>query len=265
MTQITAGGPGLVDGFTVAADSPAALVGILVLLALVDATSFGTLLIPVWLLMAPGGVRPGRVLSYLGTILLFYFAVGLLIMFGADAFLGRYGAVLETRGFVIGQFLLGAALLAISFPLDSKKARARAAEQAATGGGRLSSWRSRAMGGGTGRRGSLVALMVLALTAGLIELASMIPYLAGIGMISSQGPSWPMSGLLLLGYCLVMIAPAVILLAGRLTAARALDTPLKSLDRWLTKNAASTTAWVIGIVGVLLALDAGRTLGWFAG
>jgi len=255
----------MVDGFAAAADSPEALVGILVVLALVDATSFGTLLIPVWLLMAPGGVRPGRVLAYLGTILVFYFAVGLLIMFGADAFLGRYGAVLDTRGFLIAQFLVGAALLAISFPMDSKKARARAAEQAATGGGRIANWRTRAMGGGTGRRGSLVALMVLALTAALIELGSMIPYLAGIGIISSQGPPWPLSGALLLGYCLVMIAPALILLVGRLTAARALERPLTSLDRWLTKNAASTTAWVIGIVGVLLALDAGRTLGWFGG
>ena len=37
--------------------------GSLVVLALIDSTSFGTLLIPVWFMLAPGRVRPGRLLA----------------------------------------------------------------------------------------------------------------------------------------------------------------------------------------------------------
>jgi hypothetical protein len=45
-----------------------ALLGSLAVLALIDSTSFGTLLIPIWLMMSPFGVRPGRILQFLGTV-----------------------------------------------------------------------------------------------------------------------------------------------------------------------------------------------------
>ena len=35
----------------------AGLIGSLVLLALIDSTSFGTLLIPIWMMLAPGRLR----------------------------------------------------------------------------------------------------------------------------------------------------------------------------------------------------------------
>ena len=108
--------------------------------------------------------------------------------------------------------------------------------------------------------GSLAALMGLALMGVSLEVATMVPYLAGIGIISSTSPSFAVSLLMLAGYCLVMIAPAVILTLGRLVARNALERPLSALDRWLTKNAQSTTAWIIGIVGVLLAINAFGTL-----
>ena len=56
------------DLLTGAALTGPALLGALALLALVDSTSFGTLLIPTWLLLAPGRLRPGRILIYLATV-----------------------------------------------------------------------------------------------------------------------------------------------------------------------------------------------------
>jgi len=60
----------------------------------------------------------------------------------------------------------------------------------------------------------------------------------------------------------VMVLPALLLLGGRLVAARWIDPVLRRLERWLSKNAAEMTGWVLGIVGVLLALDAVGRLGW---
>jgi hypothetical protein len=60
---------------------PIALVG----LALLDSTSFGTLLIPVWLLVTPGRIRAGRIITYLGTVTTFYFCVGILPYLAAVA------------------------------------------------------------------------------------------------------------------------------------------------------------------------------------
>src|SRR5699024_11176216 len=106
----------------------------LAVLALIDSTSFGTLLIPVWLLMTSTRVRVDRFLIYLLTVMGLYFLFGLVIMFGADFFLERYGYLLDSKLMLIGQVILGGLLIIISYLMDSKKARQRAAERAQKGG-----------------------------------------------------------------------------------------------------------------------------------
>ncbi|MFE7505293.1 GAP family protein [Promicromonospora sp. NPDC057488] len=285
----------------------AALIGALAVLALIDSTSFGTLLIPVWLLMSPGRVRVGRMIVYLGSIAGFYALVGLAILLGAGALGDTLSSLSSSRPFLVAQLLVGVGLFAWSFKLEPSKERkaadAAAAGQAGgagTGGaaaggalagptpagaatpavgtsgtagtadtasgaalparpGRLTRWRERALGSDSG---SWPALAGLAVGAGLVEVASMLPYLAALGLIGTQGPGWPASGLWVLGYCLVMILPALVLTAARVFASRLVERPLGRLDRWLTRNAASTTAWVVGIVGFLVARDAiGRLWG----
>ncbi|GGM49685.1 GAP family protein [Microbacterium saperdae] len=243
--------------------------GTLVVLALIDSTSFGTLLIPIWLLTAPGRLRLGRMLVYLTAVTLAYFALGILLLLGAGAFLDAFSGIIGSPAFLIGQLIVGIALLIVSQLMDTEKARARSAERAANGGGRLVRWRGRIMsdsGSGEGSGGgSAIALTGLAVTAVAVEAASMVPYLAAIGIITTQGPGWSASAVLLFGYCLVMIAPALVLTIGRLVAHDKLERPLGRIERWLTKHATSTTAWIIGIIGFLLAANAIYDLGWVGG
>ncbi|MFC8920969.1 GAP family protein [Cellulosimicrobium sp. NPDC057127] len=269
------------DGLGDAGLGLAATAGVLVVLALIDSTSFGTLLVPVWLLLAPGRLRGGRVLAYLATVAGFYLVVGVVVMLGAGAFLERFGAALDTRAATIVQLLLGIGLFALSFRFDGKRAARRRAESG--GGGRLSRWRERALGieaaadgrvgaaagptasaatGTTSRGTSVLPLVGLALGAASIEVATMLPYLAAIGIITTSDVAWPASAGVLAAYCVVMVAPALLLLLGRLVAARAVDPLLRRLDAWLTKNAAEMTGWVLGVLGVLLALNAMGRLGW---
>lgn len=231
-------------------------------LALIDSTSFGTLLIPVWLLLAPGPVRPGRVLVYLGTVAGFYLGVGVVLLLGASAFLERYGGLLDTRGAAVAQLVAGAGLFALSFRFDGKRAAARrTAEQAgAAPRGRLTRWRERALGL-DGARASLLPIVGLALGATSIEVATMLPYLAAIGIVTASGLPGPLSAAVLTAYCVVMVLPALVLLAGRALAARTVEPVLRRLDGWLSRNAVEMTGWVLGVLGVLLALDALGRLG----
>jgi Sap, sulfolipid-1-addressing protein len=133
---------------------PIALVG----LALLDSTSFGTLLIPVWLLVTPGRIRAGRIITYLGTVTTFYFCVGILLMVGAGAALEALHdafAGLPTDALRAGQLALGVLIIAVSYWLEAR------ARRHGDPPGKVRRWRTRAMAG-TGSGRGLMSLAVAA-------------------------------------------------------------------------------------------------------
>lgn len=248
----------------------------LVGLALVDSTSFGTLLIPLWLMLAPGRLRPHRVLIFLGTVAAYYFVLGAALMAGATQVADALSGFLATPAAAWIQLILGVGLLLLSFKLDPKESKEAEVEAGvpvqasyAVGGsnpgeappqapparpGRVARWRTRAMG--AEGAGSLVALVGLAIAAAGIETASMLPYLSAIGLLTASDLALAPGIAVLAGYCLVMILPALVLLVLRLVAYRWVRGLLERLEAWMSRSAASMTAWIVGILGVLLALDA---------
>lgn len=230
------------------------LLGQLVVLALIDSTSFGTLLIPLWFLLVPGRVRVHRVLVFLGTVAAFYLVVGVALLSGARAALVEAPALGESSGLAVAQLVLGGALLvwALSW-------RATPAGEGGRRSGRLARWRERAVGGDGGGVGALVGL---ALAAAAIELGSMLPYLGAVGLLTASDLTGSARVAVLAGYCLVMVLPALVLLAARVVAARQVAPVLTRLAGWLERTGGETTAWVVGIVGFLLARDALTRLPW---
>jgi hypothetical protein len=63
----------------------------LAVLVVVDSTSFGTLGIPVYLLLAAERSPVSRLLIYLGTVAVFYFLVGVTLMLGLSTVLENFG------------------------------------------------------------------------------------------------------------------------------------------------------------------------------
>lgn len=227
-----------------------ALAASLAVLALIDSTSFGTLLIPIWFLLAPGRVRVGRLLLYLGTILVAYLGLGLMLLTGGRAIVDRADGWWDNPAVAWAQLAFGVALVVISFRIDTPRARER-------GAGRLARWRDRAMGTGPdGEATTLLPLMGLALAAVAVEAGSMLPYLGAIGLLSSSGMAVSATTLTLLAYCTVMVAPALLLAVIRIVARRAVEPLLERVSGWLTRHAGGATAWIVGIVGFLVARDA---------
>jgi hypothetical protein len=219
-----------------------ALLGSLAVLALIDSTSFGTLLIPIWLLMHPGGVRAGRILIFLGTVAVFYFTIGVAVALGADAFLPQISRLLDTRPVAWTQLVVGVALFFLSFRLDRKGKNA-------SGGGRLARWRERAL-----TDGSAAGLAGLALAAAGAEVTTMLPYLAAIGLLTTAELAAGPIALVMAGYCLLMIVPALVLLGGRLAAGDRITPLLTRIGDWMARS--NALSWIVGIVGFLLARDA---------
>lgn len=189
------------------------LLASLIGLALVDSTSLGTLVVPVWMLLGPGPPPVRRALLYLASIGGFYCAVGVVIWMIARLGAPVAAGILDTAVVRYVQLIVGVALFAWSFRFDSKRRRESGEVD------RTHAWRERALGSDS----SAGAVVVLALSAGMIELSTMLPYLAAIAMIVATGQSSAVSLVLLVGYCAVMVAPAVALLAGRIAAGDRLD------------------------------------------
>ncbi|WP_223263725.1 GAP family protein [Rhodococcus sp. MTM3W5.2] len=224
-----------------------ALVLGLVALALVDSTSLGTLVIPLWLLMSPERPPVRRMVAYLGAIAGFYFAVGMVILLTASTGISVAGSVLRGPVALSAQLALGVGLFAISWRFDSR---------AKGGGGRVTRWRAKALDAQSS--GSGVA--VLAMSAGSLELVTMLPYLAAIGLMVSSGLSPAVSAAALAGYCVVMVLPACLLIVARTVAHTWVEPWLARADSFLSRHADSALGWVLGIAGFLLARDAAALL-----
>ena len=280
-------------------------------LALIDSTSIGTLVIPLWLLMRrDAGRTTGKVATYLGAVGVFYFLVGLVLLSGA-AGLGRMlgggiGAVLELPAVQVVMLVAGAGMLVWSFK-DTGRNRvagtapaagpapaagdprtagaAPGAVPASVTGGQAGSdlpgsavpgstapgtsasahgtqtsaalqrsqaterrWQSR-IGKALDTRGGLLGL---ALLAGVLELPTMLPYLAAVGLLTASGVGWSASAGILVLYCLVMLLPAALLLLSRWLLGKRLDGPLERLRAWVSKASGEAVLWIVGIVGFLL-------------
>lgn len=227
----------------------------LLVLALADGLSVGTLLIPLFLLVAPGRVNVRRILLYLATIAAFYLLVGMLLMLGLVNLIDAAGAVISSTGGQIALLVVGAALLVTAIAMPTRRSGDAEAETP----GRLVRWRTRLLD----ERTSPLAVMAVAVTAGLIEIAGMLPYLIGMTMIANEPMALLAQYALLAGYCVVMVLPALLLLTARLVAARAVERPLARFAAWMQRTGAENTAWLLGIAGFFIARGAATELGLF--
>ncbi|MCG5217533.1 GAP family protein [Streptosporangium soli] len=212
-------------------------------LALIDSTSIGTLVIPIFLMLSPDRSVLGRVLVYLLTVAVFYFAIGVGLMFGLMPALESVG---DGEIFRWVELVAGVGLFALSFRFDPKRRAARGAKD-------RSSW---ARDKANLVRGSSWGMVLLGVTAAGIEVATMLPYLAAIGLMIGadlSAAAWlPTLG----AYNAVMVLPALLLLAARFAAGERMEKVLNRVAAWMSRHSASALSWTLGIIGFLLARDA---------
>ncbi len=222
----------------------------LVLLALVDSTSMGTLVIPVILLVVGqgGALRiAGRTLLYLAVIGVFYLLLGVALLAGLLPLIDAFGHLLGSPPVMVALAALGLALVIYSFRIDPTAIAKRGGDPEAS----ARRWTARARRA-SGRPAVLIAL---ALLAGVIEAVSMIPYLAAMGILAEMGVGLVRGALILTGYCAVMVLPAVVLCGVRAALGNRADAVLERAHDWAVKNATSAFSWAVGIIGAIVLLN----------
>ncbi|SET70058.1 GAP family protein [Geodermatophilus poikilotrophus] len=225
-------------------------------LALVDSTSIGTLVLPLWLMLAPGRVRVDRVLLFLGSVAGAYLLLGAALALGAAQLLDPVSAALESAAGRIVPLVAGVVLVVLGVTVEpwtqAGKERRRAA-RAARGPGRLARWRDRVRGDADGGGGAVVGLAVVAVG---VEAASMVPYLAAIALLATSGLGPVPTVAVLAGYCLVMVLPALVLLALRAALHDRLTPALARVEAWLSRTSGEAVAWVLFLLGLYLVAGA---------
>lgn len=120
-------------------------------------------------------------LVYLSVVMISYFAIGVVLMSGGQLVFEKASGVLDTSPAQVVQLIIGIGFLVASFAFDTKYARERAAARSSAPGS-MRRWRERAM-----QQGASGSLIGLAVGAVLVEVASMLPYIAAIGIIGIAG------------------------------------------------------------------------------
>ncbi|WP_051260103.1 GAP family protein [Corynebacterium sputi] len=219
-------------------------------LALLDSTSFGTSLLPLWLLLLPGRIQLGRIACYLLTLGLSYFIAGVLLALGAERLLDDWGALLlelphhslAAIQITVGLVVLGAGGLMLAKGKSSPK-------QPSTGA--LLRWRKQAM-----TAGSSAALIRLAVLAFAVEFVTMVPYLAVIGLLSTTELSFSAITAWIAVYCAIMIAPAAIATFVRIHAHERVGPTLGRLDAWLSRNGPIISGATLTLIGTVAIANA---------
>lgn len=221
-------------------------------LALLDSTSFGTLVLPVLALLAHARVGR-RVVAHLAVMAVFYWLLGVALLLGGQQALASLGGWPDWTRHPATWVAGGIALVGLSYVLDGTVALPGPWAERAR---RSKEWMRHALGPDAGAR----TVAGIALAAGLVEAASMLPYLGALGML--LGSDLPTVGRLgtLAAYCLVMVAPGLLLVAARTALGRRADGPLGRIGSWLDRRAGTEMAWVVGIIGVVLALNGAARL-----
>jgi hypothetical protein len=225
----------------------------LAVLALIDSTSIGTLVIPLWLLLRRGRALAAKVLFYLAVVAAFYYALGVLLISGGRALVEGYGevvgSVLQTPGFRWAALAAAVALIVYGFSGPwSKEERDKAAALKAAQRGPEGGWGAR-IDRALRHPGALVGLGVV---AGLLEVPTMLPYLAASGLLVGSGAAFPVQLGVLALYCLVMILPALLLLFARLALGTRADAWFERVAAKLGGMVSESAKWIAAIGGILM-------------
>lgn len=211
----------------------AAIIG----LAFLDASTLSTLLIPLWLLAKPGAFTPRRLVTYLTVTAVTYFGLGAAVLVLAHHLIDAYVATLQ--GPVADRFVIGLGVVIVVMGIIGIM---RGRREARPGPSVFTRLRDRALASNT-------STATLALTAILVEAATMWPYLVAISLIATNGPGLPVDLGWIMFYNLLMILPAAILTWARTKFPDHVELLLAKTRDTMAGAGSSFTAWLAILIG----------------
>ena len=202
-------------------------------LAILDMFSPAIIGVSVYMLTTAKAKQAKLLLSYLLTVVLFYFCVGLGLMIGIDFIIDPLANIFNHEAAKLFLTVFGGLLFIGSWFVPKKKS----------------------VGFPKPKKFTVAAMIALGLTTSIFEVATAIPYFAAIGLMISNHFSTFEWLPILIGYNVMMIFPALALLFLFVLSRRFAQKPLNYLQSLAQKNTSSALSWIMCIAGLIMIVN----------
>ncbi|MFJ5565124.1 GAP family protein [Lysinibacillus xylanilyticus] len=202
-------------------------------LALLDMLSPAIIGVTVYVLLVAKKHQCRLLLAYLTTVALFYFCTGIFLMLGLDVVFDPIVNALNSHSARSAMTIVGAILFVGSWLVPKKKT---------SGSPKPKSF-------------SIGAMIALGFTTSFLEVAMALPYFATIGILTSNHLAFYEWLPIIVGYNLIMITPAILLLGLHILFKRFMNKPLRKIQALFNKSTSSALSWVMFFVGLIFLMN----------
>ncbi|WP_100331295.1 GAP family protein [Bacillus xiapuensis] len=199
-------------------------------LALLDTLSPTIIGVTLFLILTNKNHLTSRLFSYLFTVVLLYFSLGIVMMLGLHYIIEAFSNIFQNKVFSWIIFMIGIILFAASFfiPTNKKNNIPKPKNQ------------------------SVSSIIFIGITTFLIEAGSAFPYFAAIGLLTTNDiPSYQWVPIIAT-YNIIMVLPALLIFLGYKLFGRWINSNLVNLHNKISSSSNSALSWIMCIVGLIL-------------
>ncbi|SFK12384.1 MULTISPECIES: GAP family protein [unclassified Bacillus (in: firmicutes)] len=198
-------------------------------LALLDTLSPTIIGVTLYLILTDNENLITRLSSYLITVMILYFSLGIIMILGLDYITDAFSNVFQNRRVL---FIIGAILFVGSYfiPINKKNNIPKPKTQ------------------------GIFSIIIIGIVTFFIEAGIALPYLAAIGMLSTTNIPFYNKLSIIAAYNFIMILPALFILLGYKLCGIRINSRLVNLRNKISANTNTALSWIICIVGVILML-----------
>ncbi|WP_153722599.1 GAP family protein [Sporosarcina cascadiensis] len=199
-------------------------------LALLDTLSPTIVSVTLFLVLTDNKNLTSRLLSYLFTVVLLYFSLGIIMMLGLNFIMEAFSNIFQKKIFSWVTFIVGVILFTASFfiPVNKKSNIPKPKTQ------------------------SIFSIILIGITTFIIEAGTALPYFAAIGLLTTIDIPFYQWLPILAAYNIIMILPALLIFLGYKLFGKLISPTLVNLRIKISSGSSSSLSWIMCIVGVIL-------------
>lgn len=200
--------------------------------ALLDTLSPTIIGVTLYLILTDNQRLTSRLFSYLLTVAILYFSLGIIMMLSLNYILEMFSDLFQNKIISWLLLIIGIILFVASFFVPTNKNKKGTMLKPKTQ--------------------SLLSIVFIGIITFLIESGTALPYFAAIGLLTTNNLPYYYWLPIIAAYNIIMILPAILILLCYKLFGRWGDSALVNLQQKISSSSNSALSWIMSIVGLIL-------------